>query len=100
MSVNTPASWSAHALRARLWMPSGPAALRWLTHLNVLLTSAAVKESPHVLVAGRVSGTVLSSKRTKKNNKSPGLHGITSEFYKLFSEQVTPFLFEVFFREY
>ena len=39
-------------------MPSGPAALRGLTRLNVLLTSAAVKESPHVLVAGRVSGNV------------------------------------------
>jgi hypothetical protein len=42
MSVNTPASWSAHALRPLLGMPSGPAALRGLTRLNVLLTSAAV----------------------------------------------------------
>jgi hypothetical protein len=66
MSVNTLASWSAHALRARLGMPSGPAALRGLTRLNVLLTSAAVKERPHVFAAGRVSGTVLSSKRAKK----------------------------------
>ena len=40
MSVNTPASWSAYALRKRLWMPSGPAALRGLTRLNVLLTLA------------------------------------------------------------
>ena len=47
-------------------MLSGPAALRGLTRLNVLLTSAAVKESPQVLVEGRVSGTVFSSKRTKK----------------------------------
>ena len=61
MSVNTPASWSVHALMARLGMPSGPAALRRLTRLNVLLTSAAVKESLHVFVAGRVSGTVLSA---------------------------------------
>ena len=66
MSVNTPASWSAHALRKRMGMPSGPAALRGLTPLNVLLTLAAVKESPQVLVSGRVSGTVLSSKRAKK----------------------------------
>ena len=65
MSVNTPASWSAHALRMRLGMPSGPAALRGLTHLNLLLTLAAVKECPQVLVAGRVSGIVLSSKRAK-----------------------------------
>ena len=66
MSVNIPASWSAHALRTLLGMPSGPAALQGLTRLNVLLTLAAVKESPHVSVAGRVSGTVLSSKRAKK----------------------------------
>ena len=66
MSVNTPASWSAHALRMRLEMPSGPEALRGLTRLNVLLTSAAVKESLQVLVAGRVSGTVLSSKASKE----------------------------------
>ena len=48
-----------------LGMPSGPAALRGLTHLNILLTSATEKESPQSLVAGRVGGTVLSSKRTK-----------------------------------
>jgi hypothetical protein len=47
-------------------MPSGPAALQGLTRLNVLLTLAAVKESPQVLVGGCVSGTVLSSKRAKK----------------------------------
>ena len=48
MSVNTPASWSVDALRTRLGMPSGPAALLGLTRLNVLLTLAAVKESPQV----------------------------------------------------
>ena len=66
MSINTPASWSVHALRTRLGMPSGSAALRGLTHLNVSLTLAVVKESPQVLVAARVRGTVLSSKRAKK----------------------------------
>ena len=66
MSVNTPANWSAHALRMRLGMPSWPAALREITHLKVLLMSDAVKERPQVLLAGHVSGTVLSSKRAKK----------------------------------
>ena len=66
MFVNTPASWSAHALRTRLGMPSGPAALRGLTRLNVLVTLATEKESPQALVAGRVSCTGLSSKRAKK----------------------------------
>ena len=66
MSVNTPASWSVHALMMRLGMPSGPAALRGLTRLNVLFTLAALKESPLVLVAGCDSGTVLSLKREKE----------------------------------
>ena len=35
MSVNTPASWSADALRMRLGMPSGPEALQGITLLNV-----------------------------------------------------------------
>ena len=46
MSVNTPASWSVHDLRTWLGMPSGPAALRGLTRLNVLLKSATENESP------------------------------------------------------
>jgi hypothetical protein len=47
MSVNTPVSWSAHALRTRLEMPSGTTALRGLTSLNVLLMSATEKEGGH-----------------------------------------------------
>jgi hypothetical protein len=47
-------------------MPSGPAALRGLTCLAVLLTLAMEKESPQALVAGHVIGTVLSSKQAKK----------------------------------
>jgi hypothetical protein len=39
-------------------MQSGPVALRAL-RVNTLPTLAAVKESPQVLVAGRVSGIVL-----------------------------------------
>jgi hypothetical protein len=66
ISVNTPASWSAHAPRMELGIPSGPAVLRVLTRLNVLLTSATEKESPCSLIAGCVGGTVLSSKRVKK----------------------------------
>ena len=79
MSVNTPASWSAHALKTRPVMPSGPAALRGLTRLNVLLTLAALKKSYQVLVAGRVSGTVLSSKRAKKLFSLSGSKTLWSE---------------------
>jgi hypothetical protein len=64
MSVNTLASWPAHAPRTRLGMSPWPAALRGLTLLNVLLKSAT--ESPQSLVAGHVGGTVLSSKWAKK----------------------------------
>ena len=43
MPINTPASLSAHALRTRLGMPSGLAAVQVLIYLNVLLTSATEK---------------------------------------------------------
>jgi hypothetical protein len=45
MSVNTPASWSAHALR----MPIGPAALRGLTRLKCLTHVYHGAEEPTVL---------------------------------------------------
>ena len=71
MSVNTPSSWSEHALRTQIGMPSGPVALRGLTHLNVLLMSAIEKKSPQSLVVGHVGGTVLSSKQAKKVSGFP-----------------------------
>ncbi|CDQ79604.1 unnamed protein product [Oncorhynchus mykiss] len=33
---------------------------------------------------------IIESIKHLKNNKSPGVEGINSEFYKLFSEQVLP----------
>ena len=54
------------AVRMRLGMPFGPAALRGLIRLNILLTSATEKESPQSMIAGCVGGTVLSSKKVKK----------------------------------
>ena len=66
ISVNIPACWTVHALRTQLGMPSGPAALRGLTHLNVLLTSGMENESPQSLGVGSVGGTMLSLKRANK----------------------------------
>jgi hypothetical protein len=65
MSINPPASWSAHVLRTWLGMTFGPSVLRGLTRLNVLLTLATENETPQSLGVGRVGGTVLSSKRAK-----------------------------------
>lgn len=39
---------------------------------------------------------VVDSIDSLKNNKSPGVDGLTSEFYKTFSEHLAPFLLEVF----
>lgn len=39
---------------------------------------------------------VLQAVRNLKNNKSPGCDGITSEFYKMFSTELAPFLTKVF----
>uniref|UniRef100_A0A4W5NBF7 Multiple C2 and transmembrane domain containing 2 n=1 Tax=Hucho hucho TaxID=62062 RepID=A0A4W5NBF7_9TELE len=58
MSVNTPASWSAHALRTGLGMQSGLAVLRGLTRLNVLLTLAAVKEREPAGFGSGLSGSL------------------------------------------
>ena len=68
MSVNTPASWSVHAPRTRLGIHSGPAALRGLKRLNVLLKLATEKEggTAQSFLAGHYGGIVLSSKRAKK----------------------------------
>ena len=66
MSINTPASRSADALRTQLRMPSELAVLRGLTCLNILPTSATENESPQSLGVGHIGGTVLSSKQAKK----------------------------------
>lgn len=39
---------------------------------------------------------IVDSINNVKNNKSPGVDGLTSEFYKSFSEELAPFLLEVF----
>ncbi|KAJ0029318.1 hypothetical protein NQD34_004315 [Periophthalmus magnuspinnatus] len=39
---------------------------------------------------------ILTSISKLKNNKSPGPDGLTGEFYKLFSDQIAPFLIKVF----
>ena len=39
---------------------------------------------------------VLKAIDTLKNNKSPGCDGITSEFYKMFDKELSPFLLNVF----
>ena len=46
-------------------MPSGPAALRGLTRLNVLLTLAAVKERPQDFGSGLFSLSCWSYSQTK-----------------------------------
>lgn len=39
---------------------------------------------------------IVDSINILKNNKSAGVDGITSEFYKSFSKELAPFLLEVF----
>lgn len=39
---------------------------------------------------------VIDSISSLKNNKSPGVDGLTSEFYKSFSKELAPFLLQVF----
>lgn len=39
---------------------------------------------------------IVEAINSLKNGKSPGTDGLTSEFYKLFSKKITPFLLEVF----
>ena len=86
LAVNTPTSWSEHGLRTRLGMPSGLAALRGLTRLNALLTSATEKkkESQQSLVAGRIGDTVLSSKRAKNVFSLSGSKTLVSAMWLVF----------------
>lgn len=46
----------------------------------------------HVITIEEVEDAIKSL----KNNKSPGIDGLVSEFYKMFSAELAPFLFEVF----
>ena len=64
-------------------MPSGPAALRGLTCLNVLLTLATEKENPQALLAGfvSVSDTVLSSKQAKKSGSKTSVSATGLVFF-------------------
>lgn len=39
---------------------------------------------------------IINSVNSLRQDKSPGVDGITSEFYRAFEEQLTPFLWKVF----
>jgi hypothetical protein len=54
-------AWSEDAAMDVVW-----ATLRGLTRLNVLLTLVTEKESPQSSVAGRIVGSVLFSKRSRR----------------------------------
>lgn len=59
MSLDTPASWCAHALRTRLRIQSGPAALRVFT-LATEIESSQFSRAEEALVGGSV---LITSKR-------------------------------------
>jgi hypothetical protein len=68
MSVNTPASGSAHDLRTRLGMPSGPEALQELRHVIVFMRS--VPEAAHYMAVSRTQMKLCPGLRSLVNREA------------------------------
>ena len=66
MSVNTPASWSVHALRTRLGMPFWAGSLARVNTFKCFTHIGHREGEPAVFGSGPFRGTILSSKCAKK----------------------------------